>query len=115
MLQLFVESEYTAATAILEDVYLRAKLSEMLQITPEESTEITCDNQEALASPMINHGFRRKVEYVLRYALDRDYVDKDQVKFKFIPASSQPADILTNALEPVKHRRAIEFLGTSLI
>jgi hypothetical protein len=40
-----VESEYAAAaTAILQAVYLRAKLSEMLQITLEELTKIMCDN-----------------------------------------------------------------------
>ena len=80
---------------------------------PSASRPITIliDNQTALDISDNSAKYRQAKHIDIRYHAVRHYVQDGKIEVDYIPSNYQPADILTKALGPSKHRRFCRMIG----
>ncbi|XP_067132609.1 uncharacterized protein [Centruroides vittatus] len=110
------EAEYVAITeASKEAIWLKSLLREVL--SGELKTETTCifsDNQAAicLANGEGSHKRAKHIDIKLHFV--KDLVSEGKIKLKHISTENMPADVLTKALGPNKHKKCCKLLGLNI-
>ena len=74
---------------------------------------ILSDNQGALDISEDPTNYQRAKHIDIRYHFIRHALHSDQISIDYIPSTENPADILTKALEPVKHQHCVELMNLS--
>jgi hypothetical protein len=105
-----MEAEYMALSDASREAIARFHLLEELQLQPPTPL-LASDNQGALTIAENPTNYQRAKHIDLRYHFIRHALEKGQVQIGYVPSSSQSADILTKALGPQKHQRAIGMCG----
>ena len=105
-----MEAEYMALSDASREGIARFHLLEELQLKPPTPL-IASDNQGALTIAENPTNYQRAKHIDLRYHFIRHALEKGQVQIGYVPSSLQSADILTKALGPQKHQRAIGMSG----
>ena len=105
-----VEDEYMALSDAAREAIARTQLFQelLLKLPPPL---ILSDNQGALDISEDPTNYQRAKHIDIRYHFIRHALHSDQISIDYIPSTENPADILTKALEPVKHQRCIELMN----
>lgn len=106
------EAEYIALSeAVKEGVWLK-RFAEELGF-PQESVEVYCDSQSAIALSK-NAVFHERTKHVAtKYHFIRDLISAGEVQVLKIATAYNPADIFTKVLPVFKFREALRLLRVS--
>ena len=72
---------------------------------------ILSDSQSALEIAENPAKYRYAKHIDIKYHTIRHYIQNDKIEIDYIPTQAQPADVLTKALQPIKHQRCVELMG----
>ncbi|CAA7015068.1 unnamed protein product [Microthlaspi erraticum] len=103
------EAEYIALSeAVKEGVWLK-RFAEELGF-PQDSVEIHCDSQSAIALSKNAVHHERTKHVAVKYHFIRDLISCGEVQVLKIPTAYNPADIFTKVLPVFKLREALKML-----
>ncbi|CAA7024020.1 unnamed protein product [Microthlaspi erraticum] len=106
------EVEYVSLSeAVKEGVWLK-RFAEELGFS-QESVEIHCDSQSAIALSKNAVHHERTKHVTVKYHFIRDLISCGEVKVLKIPTAYNPADIFTKVLSVFKLREALKMLRVS--
>ena len=98
------EAEYMAlAEAAKEAIWLSRMLQELGFIKNNQSTQLYCDNQGALALAGNPAHHKRSKHIDIRYHYIREMMDNGHITIHHVGTNDQAADMLTKPLKDVKH------------
>jgi hypothetical protein len=105
-----MEAEYMALSDASKEALARMQqLSELRCLIPPPT--LLSDNQGALDIAENPTKFQRAKHIDIRFHFIRHTLLNNNITINYIPSSDNPADVLTKALEPVKHQRCVEQMG----
>jgi hypothetical protein len=107
-----VEAEYLAVgEATKEALWLRTLYSELGIIDPSFPTRILCDNQGtiSLANNPLLSDHTKHID--IRHHFVKEKIRNQEIYLSYCPTSDMVADILTKALNRIKHWRFVHGLG----
>lgn len=105
-----MEAEYMSiAEACKEAIYLKSLLSELVG---SSSTVLLYNDSQSAQKLVANYVCHRKSKHIdIRYHFIKDAVNDKIIDLKYLPTTDMPADVLTKALNPVKHYSCLEGMG----
>ena len=114
------EAEYMSLSDASREAIARTHLFKelnILQITNALSLPpvLFCDNQGALTIAENPTNYQRSKHIDLRYHFIRQTLERGQISIDYLSTDKQPADVLTKALGPLKHRRCVDLLGLEYV
>ena len=104
------EAEYMALSDASREAKARSQFFQDLDIKTDVPT-LHSDNQAALSTVMSEVPHHRAKHIAIRYHFVRDEYNKSNIAIDYIPTKSQPADVLTKALQPSAHERSLQLLN----
>lgn len=109
-----MEAEYMSiAEACNEAVYLRSSLCEL---TGNLCTVRLFNDSQSAQKLVANYVCYRKSKHIdIRYHFIKNAVSDKVINLEYLPTTAMPADVLTKALNPMKHYKCIENMGISQI
>ena len=72
---------------------------------------ILSDSQSALEIAENPAKYRYAKHIDIKYHAIQHYIQNNKIEIDYIPTQAQPADVLTKALQPIKHQCCIELMG----
>jgi hypothetical protein len=107
-----MEAEYMALSDATREAIARKQLFQELQIPSAiRPVPILCDSQSANDISDNPARYRQAKHIDVRYHAVRHYLHDGKITIDYIPSAYQPADMLTKALETIKHKRFCGMIG----
>jgi hypothetical protein len=106
------EAEYVAQSVSVQEVmWLRSMMKELSETQDNETLIVHSDSQSAinLAKNPVLHGRSKHID--IRFHFIRNAINEGIVKLKYVPTNDNPADILTKAVDRIKHEGHVAALG----
>lgn len=106
------EAEYISLSEAIQEVLWLKSLVEKLGFK-QESVEIYCDSQSAIALSKNEVFHERTIHMAVKYNFGRDWIRKGVIKVTKIATAYNPTDIFIKVLPVYKVKDAIQFLRVS--
>ena len=104
-----MEAEYMSLSDAAREAIARQHFLDDLRILVNTPV-LHSDNQAALSIVLNPVQYQRSKHIAIRYHFIRQAAQNDMITIDYVPTDEQIADVLTKALKPVKHLKAVKLL-----
>ena len=104
-----MEAEYMSLSDAAREAIARQHFLDDLRILVNTPV-LHSDNQAALSIVLNPVQYQRSKHIAIRYHFIRQAAQNDMITIDYVPMDEQIADVLTKALKPVKHLKAVKLL-----
>src|SRR5271167_2644164 len=104
-----MKAEYMALSDVTREVIARKQFFQELNVQSlSKSIMILSDNQSALeiAENPAKYHYAKHID--IKYHTIRYYIQNDKIEIDYIPTQAQSADVLTKALQFIRHQHCVE-------
>jgi hypothetical protein len=106
-----VEAEYMASTQATKEAIWWEQLLSGLQLQVPKPIEIRSDSQGSIALSKNPASHSRTKHIDIQHHFVREQVERDMVRFTYIPTEDMPADLLTKPMTRDRHQALLGRLG----